>query len=298
MKLKEWHWEITKKCNLNCIHCITNCGAAQRDELTASEAISSLKIMRGLGCEYIMITGGEPFSRKDIFPILEECSDLGIKTQVLTNGSLISQDIAKRLVNLTESVGISLDGSTSHINDCIRGKSSFQKATQSIKTLSKYGIPICLYFTVSRLNIHDMENTIRYAKSLGVGFVHLSEVNIAGRATNNSHLLQLTKEQKIFLEQFAEDATGDCITREKCTADLSSVYMSSNGTIYACTEVAMNYPESSVGNIRTGQINIDWRGGQKIKCQSDCECCYDILAGNDIVFCLNNENICSLTLKK
>jgi radical SAM protein with 4Fe4S-binding SPASM domain len=115
----------------------------------------------------ISITGGEPFVRKDLFPFLEyldsseDISDLDI----LSNGTMITDEIAEKLKKLTklDNIQISLDGSSPETHDIIRSPGNFEKAIRGIKVLIRHGIDVKVMFTLQRCNMKDILSIIDLA---------------------------------------------------------------------------------------------------------------------------------------
>lgn len=296
---REWHWEITTRCNLNCLHCLNNCGKPGRNELTLNGIKKAIKTMAGLGCKNLMITGGEPLALKNLLIILNDCREEGINIQLLTNGFTVDHSLVQQLVKVVEAVGVSLDGSKPEINDFIRGRHSFERACQAIKIFVDY-LPVSVYFTVSKINVNDMECVIKLAWSLGTNRVHISEITMAGRALNYQKLLQITEQQKSYLQQFAKDTTGGNLSKpeDRCSADLSVLYLTSNGMVYPCTEVALRRPLSAIGHINNPEFRekLQESRGNFVN-NPRLRCCYQIYTGNNLVFCLNKVIPCPLTKK-
>jgi sulfatase maturation enzyme AslB (radical SAM superfamily) len=106
-------WEVTTRCNLNCIHCYASSVDSAQTELTTAEGKRFLDDVAAVGdIRMIVITGGEPLLRKDIFELVEYAGKLGLSIIFSTNGTLLTPDIAKDLVKLgVANFSISLDGS-------------------------------------------------------------------------------------------------------------------------------------------------------------------------------------------
>jgi len=90
-------WNITRKCNLRCVHCYIDAGEAEANELTTKEALDVVDQMAEVGVPLILFTGGEPLVRRDFFEIAQYARDRGIKLVLSTNGTLITPEVAKRL---------------------------------------------------------------------------------------------------------------------------------------------------------------------------------------------------------
>ncbi len=292
LKIKEWHWEITRKCNLLCKHCISDCNMSCDEELSIQEIVKAVKAMKILGCERIMITGGEPLCFKGFWKLLEECKKQDIAVNFLTNGVLINHKLVKRLIGLVASIGISIDGSTSEINDSIRGVGSFKKSIQALEMLREY-FPVSVFFTVSALNINDLEESISLFKSLGIETIHISEINMWGRALRNSNQLSIAN-KKEYLRGMAIKSTKNSKPEEDCTADFSSLYISYDGFVYPCSEIAFCQPDYNLGKITSSRFKNGLK--QKIRsCPSGylLTCCYQIFSGGGLIYYLNKDSGCS-----
>jgi len=91
---------ITKRCNLKCVHCAVNARNGNKEELTTEEIFNIIDECQSLGVHKFLITGGEPFTRHDIISILKFINDKKIDTVVLTNGTLITKETVKVLESL------------------------------------------------------------------------------------------------------------------------------------------------------------------------------------------------------
>jgi len=171
-------WHITDKCNWNCKHCY------QTDDYLENELnieglfhilnqyIDIVKLWKIKGS--INLTGGEPFLRKDFFELLErihENRDVIPRVGVLTNGSFITREIARKLKILDISqVQLSLEG-TKQTNDEIRDKDSFEKIINASKVLVEEGIHTVFSFTSSKKNYEDFLKVVELGKEIGVNRV-------------------------------------------------------------------------------------------------------------------------------
>ncbi len=144
-------WEITLACNLKCIHCHASSGKPHDDELSTEQGLRLLEEIASIReFRMLVLTGGEPLIRKDIFEILEYGKKLGLKFVIATNACLITEEIALRLKeNNVAGVAISLDSYDSKIHNFIRGNlNAFNLAIRGIKNAKKAGLVIQINFTV------------------------------------------------------------------------------------------------------------------------------------------------------
>ena len=123
-------WNITRKCNLQCVHCYNDSGPDKTcSEISTAQAKAVIDDLAQFGVPSILFSGGEPLLRHDLFELIEYAVGRGLHAVISTNGTLIAADKARRIKQLGVSyVGISLDG-IGPINDKFRGVSgAFERA--------------------------------------------------------------------------------------------------------------------------------------------------------------------------
>lgn len=169
-------FNLTNGCNLACTHCHSSSGSKLPDELTTTEVYDILDQLHDLGVLRVAIAGGEPFMRRDIYPILEHACRLpGWQVAVITNGLFFRDpdrvsDLARRCPALT--VNVSLDGSTPDRFHVLRRQAHrphadpgpmFRQITDGIRRLVAAGITTAVNVTLSRPTIDDCVPTYRLA---------------------------------------------------------------------------------------------------------------------------------------
>ncbi|MHC4570655.1 MAG: radical SAM protein [Planctomycetota bacterium] len=171
-------WNITRACNLKCVHCYNDSGSQRaEDELSMQEAKEVLQDLAGFGVPSVLFSGGEPLLRKDLFELLGYARELGLRTVISTNGTLITADVAKQIKEQEVSyVGISLDG-IGQINDEFRGVAgAFDKAVKGIKNCQDADIRVGLRLTLTRRNVRDLQRLFDFFEAEGIEracFYHL-----------------------------------------------------------------------------------------------------------------------------
>lgn len=159
-----FQWHINEKCNLRCVHCY------QEDYSSFSElSIDDLKLIadsliRALSKwnkkGKIAITGGEPFLRNDLFPLLQYLNNSPqiSALYILTNGTLIDDQICRKIKSISKitRIQISLDGASPEVHDSIRGKGAFEKALKGIRFLNDNKIKVNLMYTLQKRNMNDI----------------------------------------------------------------------------------------------------------------------------------------------
>ncbi|MBN1497048.1 MAG: heme b synthase [Spirochaetes bacterium] len=169
-------WELTKECNLNCIHCRADAESATFEgELTLDDA---RRVITDIASQYtpiLVLTGGEPLYRKDVFDIADAARSAGLPTALATNGTLIDREIALRIRDCgIRRVSISLDGSNAVIHDDFRGiPGSFDRALAGIVHLRDAGVEFQINTTISKRNAGDIENTMELAEEIGAKALHI-----------------------------------------------------------------------------------------------------------------------------
>ncbi len=164
-------WEITQRCNLNCIHCYASSVESPQTELSTEEGKRLLDQMAAVSeFRMIVVTGGEPLIRKDIFELMEYAGRLGFSIIFSTNGTLLTPQIAHDLVKLgVVNFSISLDGSTQESHErirCIPG--SFNQTLQGLQAASTTGACVQINFTAMKQNLSELLPVMGLAENLKV----------------------------------------------------------------------------------------------------------------------------------
>jgi len=147
-------WNITRECNLNCIHCYARAvHHSNEKELTTQEGFALLDDLAEFGAPVILFSGGEPTVRPDLTELANYAVGKGMRAVISSNGTLIDKKMADELKKAGVSyVGISLDG-LEEVNDHFRGmNSAFKMALQGIENCSEAGIKVGLRFTINQSN--------------------------------------------------------------------------------------------------------------------------------------------------
>lgn len=170
--------EITKRCNLRCVHCdIRKMPETYPDiinkEFSTLEIKGIVDSLKSLGTKYISISGGEPFLRKDIFEVIEYIKSKDLGLHISSNGALITEDAANRINDLgLNAISISLDAVTPKLHDDIRGvKGAFNMAVTAIGNLvncEDKHIQVGISPIITDLNLYELPELVDFAYDLGV----------------------------------------------------------------------------------------------------------------------------------
>ncbi len=178
-------WEVTRKCNLNCIHC--RAGSEQGPypgELDRVKCLEILDQISHVGKPIVILTGGEPLLRKDIFDLAEYGTSLGLRMVMATNGTLLTPDIIKKLKGSgIQRISISIDGADEHRHDDFRNvQGAFARSMDGIRLLKAADIEFQINTTVTRHNVNDIKDILDMTVRLGAVAHHLFLLVPTGRA--------------------------------------------------------------------------------------------------------------------
>lgn len=193
--------EITNKCNLRCAYCchFTSAGDVKKD-LPADEWLTFFEELDRCSVMRVTLEGGEPFARKDLPEIVDGIVRNRMRFSILSNGTLITDDMAARLAatKRCESIQVSVDGSRPSVHDMCRGEGSFEKAVEGIRILREHGINVTVRVTIHKGNVRDLENIAKFLLvDLGLPGFSTNEASFMGLCRTNSDRVQLDVEEKM-----------------------------------------------------------------------------------------------------
>ena len=191
-------WELTKRCNLKCVHC----RADAEDEVFEGE-LDTHNIKRIIddialfAKPILVLTGGEPLYRDDIFAITEYAKAKGFRIALATNGTLITKDIATKILESgIQRVSISIDGKDADSHDAFRGiEGSFQKALEGAAFLKEAGVEFQFNTTITKRNFGELEDIIRLAETTGAKALHIFMLVPVGCGADIAETDLLSKEK-------------------------------------------------------------------------------------------------------
>jgi Fe-coproporphyrin III synthase len=181
-------WNCTRKCNLRCLHCYSS--AADKDPvdiLTTEQSKSFIRDLADFGVPVILFSGGEPLFRRDIFELARFARELGLRTALSTNGTLITDRTAAKIKNADfAEVGISLDGIGAN-NDRFRGKKgAYEDALRGIRNSISSGLRVSLRLTITPSNYMDIPAIFDLVEREGVDRVCFYHLAYVGRASGSA----------------------------------------------------------------------------------------------------------------
>jgi radical SAM protein with 4Fe4S-binding SPASM domain len=208
--------ELTAHCNQKCTYCYNAwreddgkaAGAPEKDVLLARIA----RLCDVLRPDHVTLTGGEPFARNDVFDILDLLREKKVRMQIISNGGLITDRIAERLVTYEPGyVQCTLDGPTAELHEehTGRGKDHFARTIAGVRALQAHGVRAVGCIVMTRKNAHLVGEILSLWRSLGVDQVALSRFSPAGYAARHvAELLPSVSDAHVALEQALPFATS------------------------------------------------------------------------------------------
>jgi heme b synthase len=282
-------WEITKQCNLACSHCRASATAeAAPGELSTAEGLKLLKGLKAVGSPTVILTGGEPLLREDVFELARAGKNLGLPVALATNGSLVNDEIAEKISKSgIRRCSVSIDGVTSETHDRIRGtQGSFSAAIRAASILRKHAVPFQVNTSVTRANEGELQTMLGLVEALGAEAWHIFMVVPMGRAVGMSdHLVNSARYNEILqwlavkasavnieikptcapqyyriIRQNAASengapAKGHMPMTRGCLAGQGFAFISSTGNVQPC-----GYFPVVAGSIRKHTFGRIWRG--------------------------------------
>jgi len=182
--------EVTGRCNMKCIHCMVRGGEARRDPplkivYRMIDSISTVPEFRML-----VLTGGDPLLRPDIYEIIRYARDTGFEVTIATNGTLITREAAVKLSSLeVTGVAISLDFVEPELHDKFRGvPGTWKRTIEGAKNAVEEGLYLQVNITMSKLNLQELSQLLRFADELGSCVILLYQFQPFGRGALRENL--------------------------------------------------------------------------------------------------------------
>ena len=283
-------WEVTRRCNLSCSHCRASAdNEPPKDELSFDECRDFLTGLSEWAKPVIILTGGEPLLRDDVFDLAALGTSLGLRMVMATNGTLLTEEIARRMPESgIRRVSISLDGATPDSHDAFRKvKGAYQGSLDGIDLLKRFGVEFQINTTITKHNLEEIPSILTLAENLGAVAHHLFLLVPTGRgkdlADQSIDALEYEKVLHWFYDQRERSplhlkatcaphyyrilrqrakADGKKVTQEThgldavtrgCLGGLSFCFVSHVGEVQPC-----GYLELSAGNVRQKPFREIW----------------------------------------
>ncbi|MCJ7652415.1 MAG: radical SAM protein, partial [Actinobacteria bacterium] len=256
--------EVTDRCNLTCRHCYLGEGTGQELELVTIRGV--LEEFGEMGGLRLIVTGGEPLLHRRFKKINRFVGDRPFRSILVTNGTLIDDEIAGSL--LFNEVQVSLDGMEKG-HDFIRGPGSFEKACLGVNSLRKAGMDLSVATMVHRENVNELDRLESFVREVGAVSWTLDVPCEAGRLSGGGDAIipdveDCLKEMERAFGSEQHQPSGDYA----CGAHLACVKV--NGELAKC-----GFYEDWNGGTVEGGLRNAWNSLPKIKLEDlECDCAY------------------------
>ena len=180
-------WNLIRRCNLTCKHCYSI--STDKDfpgELDTQQVYTTMDDLKQFKVPVLILSGGEPLMRPDIFDISHRAKEMGFYVGLSTNGTLITEDNIKKIAEVGyDYVGISIDG-IKDTHDKFRQRiGAFNEAMNGIKLCKENGIKVGMRFTLTQDNAHELPEVLELMNEHDIDKFYLSHLNYAGRGNKN-----------------------------------------------------------------------------------------------------------------
>lgn len=233
-------FHILTQCNLKCKHCYINKKQHGKNTLPLETIEAWLKVFASKTKNAnVIFLGGEPTLHPDLSLAIKKAKALGYDSiTVDTNGYLFHDILSKIEPDVVDYFSFSLDGVTRETNDIIRGKGCYDTCIAGIKKAILRGFTTSLIYTVSQMNLHELDRIAPLLKDLGVDRFFIQVIGIRGKSAGNRRK-KLQVSRKDWLEIIPDAAQK--IARLGITVTYPKVFLSPGEPFECAARVAENY---------------------------------------------------------
>ncbi|MDD3973535.1 MAG: radical SAM protein [Methanothrix soehngenii] len=271
-------WELTAACNLSCQYCRASAShEPDQGELDTDEAkrfVESIAPLKPM----LILSGGEPLLRPDLFQIIRLAVSLGIRVSLASNGTLITPELAKEIADSGVSrVSISLDGADATMHDLGRGQGSFKRSIRGIENL-RGRVDFQINFTVTQKNQSELIRIFDLAEKLGAAALHIFFLVPTGRGREEDVITPVRQEEMLRqiegeMDRRTLEVQVTCAPQYArlkrpghgrgsggCLAGRRFVFVSRKGEVYPC-----GYLPLRVGSVREKNFIEIWENSPELQ---------------------------------
>ena len=285
-------WNLTKRCNLNCAHCYLDAdfrGGLRSDELNTEECFRVVDQIAEVNPNaFLILTGGEPLLRPDIYDIIKYAAEKKFMVVIGTNGTLINRENAKKIKAAgAHGVGISIDSMEPLNHNKFRGvDKAWERSMEAFNILNEVGVDFIIQMSVSDMNYKEIPEVVAFSEKIGAIAFNLYFLVCTGRGQGNTDISNEAYEEALkTLYRLQMEYKGRLMINSKCAPqykrvvyenDPDSVYtrtysggcpagtyysrISPEGNLTPCPFIA-----ESVGNLKTSTFKDLWENAPLMK---------------------------------
>ncbi|MGI6092462.1 MAG: putative heme d1 biosynthesis radical SAM protein NirJ2 [Negativicutes bacterium] len=271
-------WNTTQACNIKCIHCYRDAGTRRSDELSTEEGKKLLSEMAKAGFKIIILSGGEPLFRSDIYELISHARSVGMRPVLGTNGILITDEVAVKLKEAgLARAGISLDSTDKKQHDWFRQcEGAWDQTMRGMEACRNAGLPFQVHTTAMSWNEAEITKISDLAVEVGAAAHHVFFLVPTGRGKDIEDTTLKTAQYEALLERILDkqnevsiELKPTCapqfmrIAKQRnmamrftrgCLAGTGYCVILPNGDVHPCP-----YLPIKVGNVREKEFDAIWR---------------------------------------
>jgi len=270
-------WNLTQQCNLRCPHCYMEAGRKAANELTTQECLKLIAEMRALRTEMLILTGGEPLLRRDIYDIARCAAEAGIWVVMGTNGVLITDRVAAKMVECgVKGVGISIDSLEPEKHNAFRGgPNAWEHSVRALEICRAHGLQVLVQTTVMEMNRAEIPRLLEFTRAKGAWSFNLYFLVKTGRGQDLNDLSAAQTEELLADLVDAQALYKPMLVRAKCAPHFKRIAYErgvgglESGGCMAGTQYCRitpggdvtpcPYMELTTGNLREQSFTEIWR---------------------------------------
>jgi len=224
-------WEITRRCNLKCVHCRSSSGleAKGHPDFTLAEAQRVLDDIASYGKPVVVLSGGEPLLRPDVFEIATYGAGLGLRMCLATNGTLVTQEICGKIKEAgIKMVSLSLDGASAEVHDDFRCQpGAFAGTLNAARLFKENGISFLINSSFTKRNQDEIPKIYQLAKEIGATAWYMFMIVPTGRGEDiMDELIAPEDYEKLLIWHYEmEKGEKDILVRPTCAPNYYRVVL-------------------------------------------------------------------------
>lgn len=217
-------WNLIRRCNLTCKHCYSiSADVDFKGELSTDEVYTVMGDLKAFGVPVLILSGGEPLMRPDIFDISRRAKAMGFYVGLSTNGTLITGENIHQIAQAGyDYVGISIDGLEKTHDEFRQKKGAFAASMKAVELCKRAGIKVGLRFTLTQDNFPELPDMLKMLDEHDIDKFYLSHLNYSGRGGRNRKRdawYDMTREAMTLMFDHCHDELQRGIEREYVTGN-------------------------------------------------------------------------------
>lgn len=297
---------ITSRCNLHCTHCFAELKTQQAEDYPLQELEAAFKMLEQGNVLEVRVSGGEPLLHREILGVLELLGRSRFRKVLLTNGTMLTEEIVLALKAANVTPTVSLDDSDSETHDLFRGvEGAHRRTVEGLKLLQKHGVEYGINCCLNKKNLNRIQDIIDLTAGYGAARIAFLDLKPIGRMCGNTEWLPTNAEyegalKKLYIAraknrriEVSIDAYLHCYPMQEsvalakkgvvsCRAGIQRLSVGHDGMVYPCNLVVGNQ-RWAMGNIKETSLEQIWfsqkweffRGQTKLSDLKSCGGCRD-----------------------